>query len=52
VALVNMMREQNGVRTGQFVTCGSFTGLRFLKPGDMCGVRFEGLGAAEVTFSP
>jgi 2-keto-4-pentenoate hydratase len=52
VALVNMMREQNGVRTGQFVTCGSFTGLRFLKPGDMCGVRFEGIGAAEVTFSP
>lgn len=51
VALVNMMREQDGVRAGQFVTCGSFTGLRFLKPGDRCGVRFEGLGAAEVTFA-
>jgi 2-keto-4-pentenoate hydratase len=51
VALVNMMREQNGVRTGQFVTCGSWTGLRFLKPGDVCGVSFEGLGAAEVTFT-
>jgi 2-keto-4-pentenoate hydratase len=50
-ALVNMMRGQSGVRAGQFVTCGSCTGLRFLKPGDTCGVRFEGLGAAEVTFA-
>ncbi|MEJ0016279.1 MAG: fumarylacetoacetate hydrolase family protein [Acetobacteraceae bacterium] len=50
VVLVNMMREQNGVRAGQFVTCGSCTGLRYLKPGDVCGVRFEGLGAAEATF--
>jgi len=51
VALVNMMREQNGVRAGQFVTCGSWTGLRFLKPGDTCSVWFEGLGTAEVTFT-
>ena len=51
VALVNMMRQQGGVRAGQFVTCGSYTGLRYLKPGDVCGVRFEGLGAAEVTFT-
>lgn len=50
--LVNMMRAENGVRAGQFVTCGSYTGLRYLKPGDMCGVKFEGLGAAEVTFIP
>jgi len=52
VALANMMRDLGGVRAGQFVTCGSFTGLRFLKPGDVCGVSFEGLGAAQVTFSP
>ena len=51
VVLVNMMREQGGVRAGQFVTCGSYTGLRYLKPGDVCGVRFEELGAAEVTFT-
>lgn len=51
VALVNMMRAQNGVRAGQFVTCGSWTGLRFLKPGDVCGARFDGLGEAEVTFA-
>jgi 2-keto-4-pentenoate hydratase len=51
VVLVNMMRVQNGVRAGQFVTCGSCTGLRYLQPGDVCGVRFEGLGGAEVTFT-
>ncbi len=51
VVLANMMREQGGVRAGQFVTCGTYTGLRYLKPGDVCGVRFEGLGAAEVTFT-
>jgi 2-keto-4-pentenoate hydratase len=50
VALVNMIA--GGVRAGQFVTCGSLTGLRFLKPGDVCGVAFDGLGAASVTFVP
>jgi 2-keto-4-pentenoate hydratase len=51
VALVNMMRSGTGVQVGQFVTCGSCTGLRFLKQGDTCSVHFEGLGTAEVTFS-
>jgi 2-keto-4-pentenoate hydratase len=51
VVLANIWREKGGVRAGQFVTCGSCTGLKFLKPGDVCAVRFEGLGAAEVTFT-
>jgi 2-keto-4-pentenoate hydratase/2-oxohepta-3-ene-1,7-dioic acid hydratase in catechol pathway len=34
------------------VTCGTFTGLRFLKPGDSCTARFAGLGEATVTFVP
>jgi len=51
VALVNLMRNAGGVGAGQFVTCGTFTGLRFLKPGDVCGVQFDGLGAAQVTFA-
>jgi 2-keto-4-pentenoate hydratase len=51
VALVNLMRHAGGVLAGQFVTCGTFTGLRFLKPGDVCGVHFDGLGAAQVTFA-
>ncbi len=50
VALVNIM--PGGVRAGQFVTCGSLTGLRYLKPGDVCGVTFGGLGSASVTFVP
>lgn len=52
VALVEMMRTAGGVTAGQFVTCGSYTGLRYLKPGDICGVSFDGLGAAEVRFAP
>lgn len=51
VALANLLRDGPGVCVGQFVTCGSFTGLRFLKRGDGCVVRFEGLGTAEVTFT-
>ena len=50
VALVNMMREAGGVRMGQMVTTGSWTGLRFLRPGDRCVVQFENLGQAAVVF--
>jgi len=50
VAFVEMMRTESGVKAGQFITCGSCTGLRYLKPGDTCGVRFDGLGAAELQF--
>ena len=51
VVLANIWREKGGVRAGQIVTCGSCTGLKFLKPGDVCTVRFEGLGTAEVKFT-
>jgi 2-keto-4-pentenoate hydratase len=51
VVLANLWRETGGVRIGQFVTCGSWTGLKFLQPGDVCGVSFEGLGSAEVSFT-
>lgn len=51
-ALVEMMRSTIGVKAGQFVTCGSHTGLRYFKPGDVCRVDFEGLGDVQVTFSP
>ena len=49
VALVNMMSE--GVKAGQIVTTGSWTGMDFLKAGDHCVVRFEGLGEAELVFA-
>jgi 2-keto-4-pentenoate hydratase len=51
VALANMLRGGPGIRAGQFVTCGSYTGMRFLNPGDTSTVRFEGLGSAEATFA-
>lgn len=51
VAFVNLMRNAGGVHAGQFVTCGTFTGLRFFKPGDVCVVQFDGLGTAQVTFA-
>ena len=50
VALVNMMRATGGVRKGQIVTTGSWTGLMFLNAGDRCTVRFDTLGEVEVTF--
>ncbi len=52
VVLANMLRETTGLRVGQFVTCGSFTGLRYLNPGDTCAVTFEGLDEAHVVFMP
>ena len=48
--LVNIWRRKGGIRAGQFITCGSYTGLDYIKPGDHCAVTFEGLGHAEVTF--
>ncbi len=51
VALVNMMRLGPGIQAGQYVTCGSWTGLRFFRPGDHCVARIAGLGEAEVTFT-
>lgn len=51
VAFVNLMRESAGLAAGAIVTSGTCTGLHFLKPGDTCTVRFEGLGEATVTFT-
>jgi len=50
VALVNHMREQDGVKAGQVVTTGSCTGIRFLQPGDRFEIEFEKLGGTEVVF--
>jgi 2-keto-4-pentenoate hydratase len=50
VALVNLLRDQNGVKAGQVVTTGSCTRIRYLQPGDRFEVEFEGLGSAEALF--
>ena len=42
------MRVHAGVRAGQFVTTGSYTGLNYAKPGQKISASFEGFGFAEV----
>lgn len=52
VALVELMRGAGGVKAGQYATTSSWTGLPYYKPGDHCRAVFEGLGEAEVVFTP
>jgi 2-keto-4-pentenoate hydratase len=42
------MRLHAGVRAGQVVTTGSYTGLNFAKPGQKISAIFEGFGSADV----
>ena len=48
VALVNVLPR--GVKAGQFVTTGTYTGLNFAKPRQTVSVTFAGFGAVEVAF--
>jgi 2-keto-4-pentenoate hydratase len=48
VALVNALPR--GVTAGQFVTTGTYTGLKFAKPRQTVSVTFAGFGAVEVSF--
>jgi 2-keto-4-pentenoate hydratase len=51
VALVNDLRERDGVRAGQVMTTGTYTGLNYAKPGQSVAGVFAGFGSAEVRFS-
>ena len=48
VALANDL--PGGIKAGQFVTTGTYTGLTFAKPGQTVVVEFAGVGAVEVGF--
>ena len=48
VALVNAL--PGGVKAGQIVTTGTYTGLNFAKPGQTVAATFEGFGTVEVSF--
>jgi 2-keto-4-pentenoate hydratase len=48
VELVNDLRHGSGVRAGQVMTTGTYTGLNFVKPGTRARAVFEGFGIAEV----
>jgi len=50
VALVNDLRMSKGVRAGQIVTTGTYTGLNFAKPGQTVVATFHGFGSVDVHF--
>ena len=44
------VRERGGIRAGQAITTGSWTGLRYYKPGTKARGEFVGLGSVEASF--
>ena len=44
------VRRRGGIRKGQAITTGSWTGLRYFPPGTRARGAFAGLGAVEATF--
>jgi 2-keto-4-pentenoate hydratase len=44
------VRRRGGIRKGQAITTGSWTGLRYFPPGTQARGEFSGLGAVEATF--
>lgn len=44
------VRRRDGIRKGQAITTGSWTGLRYFPPGTRARGEFAGLGAVEATF--
>lgn len=51
VALVNALRTTTGVKAGQLITTGTYTGLYFAAPGDAIEVAFTDFGTAEVVLT-
>ena len=47
IPLVNALP---GIRAGQVITTGTYTGLVFVKPGDHVSAEFTGFGTAEIRF--
>lgn len=44
------VRERGGIRKGQVITTGSWTGLRYYPPGTKARGEFVGLGAVQASF--
>jgi 2-keto-4-pentenoate hydratase len=44
------VRRRGGIRKGQAITTGSWTGLRYFAPGTRARGEFAGLGAVEASF--
>lgn len=50
VILANELRSQNGLKAGQFVATGSFSGYFPVEPGELVVAEFEHIGRIEATF--
>jgi 2-keto-4-pentenoate hydratase len=50
IPLVNLLRAGGGVRAGQIITTGTYTGLYRASPGDRVTGSFAGFGSAEIHF--
>ena len=51
VALINDLRSGGGVKAGQVMTTGTYTGLNFAKPRQTACAAFTRFGAAEIEFT-
>ena len=51
VSLANELRSDRGIERGQIVTTGTYTGLRFMQPGQRVITEFSGFGTVEVQFA-
>jgi 2-keto-4-pentenoate hydratase len=51
VSLANELRSGRGIRAGEIVTTGTFTGLNFAKPGQTIVAEFVGFGRVEVSIN-
>ena len=49
VGMVNRLSATTGVRAGQVITTGAYTGMNVAKPGERITVRFAGFPACTVT---
>lgn len=50
LALVNQLRTGDGVRSGQVMTTGTYTGLNYARPGQTVSAVFDGFGSAQLSF--
>lgn len=51
LALVNDLRTGTGIKAGQVMTTGTYTGLNFAELGQVVVAAFSGFGAVEVRFT-
>ncbi len=50
IALINVFRKTQGLKAGQVLTTGTYTGLNYVKPGQTVTARFAGFEPVTVTF--